>query len=73
MTLNAIRLISAVFTAVAMAGGFAHLLELPNKVKLSREGYLCHARPHSSRPDRRGCRASALPLSGSVGPRGRRD
>jgi hypothetical protein len=28
------------FTAVAMSGGFAHLFELPNKIRLSREEYL---------------------------------
>lgn len=28
------------FTAIAMAGGWAHLLELPNKIALSRDEYL---------------------------------
>jgi hypothetical protein len=27
-------------TAIAMAGGFAHLLELPRKIEMSREDYL---------------------------------
>jgi hypothetical protein len=40
MTLNVVRFISVMLTAVAMAGGFAHLLELPHKIKLSREDYL---------------------------------
>jgi glucan phosphoethanolaminetransferase (alkaline phosphatase superfamily) len=40
MTLNAVRFVSILFTAVAMAGGFAHLFELPNKMALSREDYL---------------------------------
>jgi hypothetical protein len=40
MTLNTVRLISVILTAVAMAAGFAHLLELPNKIVLSREDYL---------------------------------
>ena len=40
MTLNVLRFASVMLTAVAMAGGFAHLLELPNKIGLSREDYL---------------------------------
>lgn len=40
MTLNVLRFVSVLLTAVAMAGGFAHLLELPNKIALSREDYL---------------------------------
>ena len=32
--------LSILFTAVAMAAGFAHLFELPNKIHLSREDYL---------------------------------
>ncbi|HET6566985.1 MAG TPA: hypothetical protein VFG50_03405 [Rhodothermales bacterium] len=40
MTLNIVRFISVLFIAVAMAAGFAHLLELPNKIRLSREDYL---------------------------------
>ncbi len=39
-TLNMLRVVSVMLTAVAMAGGFAHLLELPNKSGLSREDYL---------------------------------
>jgi hypothetical protein len=37
---NALRFVSVLFTAVAMASGFAHLLALPNKIGLSREEYL---------------------------------
>jgi hypothetical protein len=40
MTLNVVYFISVLLTAVAMASGFAHLLELPNKMALSREEYL---------------------------------
>lgn len=40
MALNALRLIGVILTAVAMAAGFAHLFELPNKIHLSREDYL---------------------------------
>jgi hypothetical protein len=40
MTLNVLRFASVMLTAVAMAAGFAHLLELPNKIGLSREDYL---------------------------------
>ena len=32
LALNAIRLLSILFTAVAMAAGFAHLLALANKI-----------------------------------------
>jgi hypothetical protein len=39
MTLNVLRFVSVTLTAVAMAGGVAHLLELPNKIGLSREDY----------------------------------
>jgi hypothetical protein len=38
--LNAIRFISPLSTALALGVALAHLLELPNKIKLSREGYL---------------------------------
>lgn len=40
MTLNVLRFASVMLTAVAMASGFAHLLELPNKIGLPREDYL---------------------------------
>jgi hypothetical protein len=40
MTLTLLRFIAVMFTAVAMAAGFAHLLELPNKMRLSRTDYL---------------------------------
>jgi hypothetical protein len=40
MTLTVLRLLTVLFTAVAMAAGFAHLLELPNKMRLSRDDYL---------------------------------
>ena len=40
MTLNVLRFASVMLTAVAMAAGFAHLLELPNKIGLSRDDYL---------------------------------
>jgi hypothetical protein len=40
MTLTILRLLAVLFTAVAMAAGFAHLLELPNKISLEREEYL---------------------------------
>jgi hypothetical protein len=32
--------LSLLFTALAMAGGFAHLFELPNKIELSAQDYL---------------------------------
>lgn len=34
MDLRAVQFLSLVFTAIAMAGAFAHLLELPNKAQL---------------------------------------
>ena len=40
MALRILRFIAVISTAVAMAAGFAHLLELPNKMPLSREEYL---------------------------------
>lgn len=40
MTVKALRFIAVLSTAVAMAAGFAHLLELPNKMTLTREEYL---------------------------------
>ena len=40
MSLTALRFVAVMLTAVAMAAGFAHLLELPNKLPLSREDYL---------------------------------
>ena len=40
MTLTILRLLAVLLTAVAMAAGFAHLLELPNKISLEREEYL---------------------------------
>ena len=35
-----LQLVAILFTAVAMAGGWAHLLELPNKMRLTRDDYL---------------------------------
>lgn len=35
-----LRLVAVLSTAVAMAGGFAHLLALPNKIGMGREAYL---------------------------------
>lgn len=40
MMLNVLRFASLLLTAVSMAGGFAHLFELPNKINLPREDYL---------------------------------
>jgi hypothetical protein len=37
---NTLRFISILFTSVAMAGGLAHLFELPNKIFLSAADYL---------------------------------
>jgi hypothetical protein len=37
---KALQLVAILFVAVAMAAGWAHLLELPNKIGLSREDYL---------------------------------
>src|SRR5262245_58281034 len=39
MLVNAVRLISALLTAVAVAAELAHLLALPNKLPLSRDDY----------------------------------
>ena len=39
MTLDVLRFASVILTAVAMAGGVAHLLELPSKIGLSRDDY----------------------------------
>lgn len=38
--LNVARPIAIIFTAVAMAAAFAHLLELPNKIHMTRDDYL---------------------------------
>lgn len=38
--IKTLQFIAILFVAVAMAGGWAHLLELPNKMGLSREEYL---------------------------------
>lgn len=35
-----LRFASVMLTAISMAGGFAHLLELPRKIEMSREDYL---------------------------------
>jgi hypothetical protein len=40
MILNFLRVLALLLTAVTMAAGFAHLLEMPNKMQLSREDYL---------------------------------
>jgi hypothetical protein len=40
MLLNAFRFLSVIFTAIAMAGAFAHLFELPNKINLGPDDYL---------------------------------
>jgi hypothetical protein len=40
MALNIVRFMSVILTAVTMAGGFAHLFELPNKIALPRDAYL---------------------------------
>jgi hypothetical protein len=40
MTLNALRLLTILFTAVAMSAGFAHLFALPNTITLDRDAYL---------------------------------
>ena len=40
MATKTLFFLSILFTAVAMAAGFAHLFELSNKVHLSREDYL---------------------------------
>jgi hypothetical protein len=37
--MNALRLLTIVFTAVAMAAGFAHLFALPNTITLERDAY----------------------------------
>ncbi len=39
MFLNGVRLLGVLLTAVTMAAAFAHLLEMPNKMGLSREDY----------------------------------
>src|SRR5512145_1452610 len=38
--INILRFVALLFTALALAPGLAHLLELPNKMTLSREEYL---------------------------------
>jgi Ni/Fe-hydrogenase subunit HybB-like protein len=40
MSLNTMRFISLLSSALALSVGLAHLLELPNKMRLSREDYL---------------------------------
>ncbi|MBN1239375.1 MAG: DUF1772 domain-containing protein [Gammaproteobacteria bacterium] len=39
-SVNVFRFLSVLFVAVSMAGGFAHLLELPNKIDLPGDAYL---------------------------------
>jgi len=38
--LNVTRSVAIIFTALAMAAAFAHLLELPNKIHMTRDDYL---------------------------------
>jgi hypothetical protein len=40
MALMLLRFLAVMFTAIDMAAGFTHLLELPNKMPLSRADYL---------------------------------
>jgi hypothetical protein len=40
MSVKTIYFISLLFTSLALTPAFAHLLELPNKINLSREDYL---------------------------------
>ena len=40
MGINAMRFISLLFTALALSAAMAHLLELPNKIKLPAEQYI---------------------------------
>jgi phosphoglycerol transferase MdoB-like AlkP superfamily enzyme len=40
MTLKTLQLFATLCVAITMAGGWAHLLELPHKMALSREEYL---------------------------------
>jgi len=40
MALNTVRFLALLFTALALVPAMAHLLELPNKINLSREVYL---------------------------------
>jgi hypothetical protein len=40
MGLHIVRFLSLLFAALALAPAMAHLLELPNKIKLSRDEYL---------------------------------
>jgi hypothetical protein len=40
MITKTVQFVAILCLAVAMAGGWAHLLELPNKISLSREHYL---------------------------------
>ncbi len=40
MTLKTLQFAAVLLTAVTMAAGFAHLLELPNKISLGRDEYL---------------------------------
>ena len=39
MVVDTLQFIALICTAIAMGGGFAHLLELPRKMELSREDY----------------------------------
>jgi hypothetical protein len=40
MMIRTLQFVAMLFTAVAMAAGWAHLLELPNKMALSHDDYL---------------------------------
>jgi hypothetical protein len=40
MVLKTMRFIALLFTTLALAPALAHLLELPNKISLSKDGYL---------------------------------
>jgi hypothetical protein len=40
MMIRTLQFVAMLFTAVAMAAGWAHLLELPNKMTLSHDDYL---------------------------------
>ncbi|MBB4228085.1 hypothetical protein [Rhizobium mongolense] len=58
---QALEILTVLIVAVAMALALAHALELPGKMRLSKEQYLAGAAHRLSRLYLRRCRRAALP------------
>ena len=60
MRIEIVQFIATMLTVMALVPGGAHLLELPNKMKLDRDAYL------TVQPIYRGWALAGLPLAGSL-------